>query len=540
MTTPSPLRPEDPERLGAYRMLGRLGQGGQGVVLLGEDADGGRVAVKLLHTQPEQDSVGRRRFVQELAAAKRVARFCTAQVLDADMAGDRPYIVSEYVEGTPLNRAVADNGPLSDGALERLAIGTATALVAIHRAGLVHRDFKPHNVLLGGDGPRVIDFGIAKALDAAATVTSGVVGTPAYMAPEQMGGGTPVGPAADVFAWGATLCFAASGAPPFGQDSIPAVIGRILNAEPDLGALEGPLRDLVARALAKDPAERPTAMGLLHHLLGQDAPAAAEPDTERAAAPSRPEEGLLEQGSAHAAPASPAAPVSSPATVAAPQTTAPRVPASRPDDAPPTDRTQAPLPRRSGGRARKGLAAAVLIGLLGGGGYLGYLNLRDGTGTGTGATPGAAERTKVRVPELIGTPEGDAVAILKSEGLGHSVRRRTSDRPAGQVIAMTPTSGSEVPEGTPVLLVISTGPAAVPPPRSPSGSVSPSGAPSSDGQVTVPSLVGLTETEARRLALRAGLVLPDTASEGGRVDTQRPAAGERARRGTPITVTWRV
>ncbi|GAA1573994.1 hypothetical protein GCM10009678_65900 [Actinomadura kijaniata] len=524
MTTPSPLRPEDPERLGAYRMLGRLGQGGQGVVLLGEDAGGGRVAVKLLHTQPEQDSVGRRRFVQELAAAKRVARFCTAQVLDADLAGDRPYIVSEYVEGTPLNRAVADNGPLSEGALERLAIGTATALVAIHRAGLVHRDFKPHNVLLGGDGPRVIDFGIAKALDAAATVTSGVVGTPAYMAPEQMGGGTPVGPAADVFAWGATLCFAANGAPPFGQDSIPAVIGRILNAEPDLGALEGPLRDLVARALAKDPAERPTAMGLLHHLLGQDAPAAAEPDTERAAAPSRPEEGLLEQGSAHAA-------------APAPQTTAPRAPASRPGDASSADRTQAPPPRRSGGRARKGLAAAVLVGLLGGGGYLGYLNLRDGTstrtgtGTGSGATPSAAERTKVRVPELIGTSEGAAVAILKSEGLGHSARRRTSDRPAGTVIATNPDAGALVPEGTPVLLVISTGPEAVPPP---------SGSPSSGGQVTVPSLVGLTELEARRVALRAGLVLPDTASEGGRVDTQRPAAGERARRGTPITVTWRI
>ncbi|MGK5555562.1 serine/threonine-protein kinase, partial [Actinomadura kijaniata] len=385
MTTPSPLRPEDPERLGAYRMLGRLGQGGQGVVLLGEDADGGRVAVKLLHTQPEQDSAHRRRFVQELAAAKRVARFCTAQVLDADLAGDRPYIVSEYVEGPPLNRLVADDGPLAGGALERLAIGTATALVAIHRAGLVHRDFKPHNVLLGGDGPRVIDFGIAKALDAASTVTSGVVGTPAYMAPEQMGGGAPVGPAADVFAWGATLCFAANGAPPFGQDTIPAVIGRILNAEPDLGALDGPLRDLVARALAKDPADRPTAMGLLHHLLGQDVPAAAGPGPERAAAPSGPEEGLLEQGSAHAA---------APAVTVAAATRA--------------GRTEAPPSRRPGRRAVNGLLAVSLVGLLAGGGYVGYLNLRDDTRS--GSSSGGARQ--VQVPRLVGLREGDAPGFL--------------------------------------------------------------------------------------------------------------------------------
>jgi serine/threonine protein kinase len=251
-----PLRPGDPESVGAYRLTGRLGQGGQGVVYLGEDAGGRRVAVKLLHAHLDDEA--RRRFVRELAATKRVARFCTAQVLDADLDGDCPFIVSEFVDGASLAETVAAEGVLADGALERLAIGTLTALAAIHQAGIVHRDFKPGNVLMGPDGPRVIDFGIARALDgtAVATQPSAVIGTPAYMAPEQVRG-DQVGRPADVWAWAATMVFAATGVPPFGLDNITTVIGRILHADPNLGDMSGPLRDLVNDALAKDPAAAP-------------------------------------------------------------------------------------------------------------------------------------------------------------------------------------------------------------------------------------------------------------------------------------------
>ncbi|WP_217711294.1 serine/threonine-protein kinase [Actinomadura sp. NAK00032] len=184
------LRPGDPERLGRYRLTGRLGEGGQGTVFLAEDEGGGhgRVAVKLLHGRLGDDPEARARFLRELDTAKRVAEFCTAAILDADAAGDRPYIVSEFVDGPSLHRVVTTEGPRTRGALERLAVGTATALVAIHRAGVVHRDFKPHNVLLGSDGPRVIDFGIARALDGATITVSGAIGTPAFMAPEQLEG----------------------------------------------------------------------------------------------------------------------------------------------------------------------------------------------------------------------------------------------------------------------------------------------------------------------------------------------------------------
>lgn len=273
-----PLTNGDPRRLGAYEVAGRLGEGGQGVVYLGR-GDAGQVAIKVLHAQLIEDAAARTRFLREVEVTKRVARFCTAQVLETGVAGDRPYIVSEYVPGPSLQQQVKREGPRHGAALDRLAVNTATALAAIHGAGVVHRDFKPGNVLMGPDGPVVIDFGIARALDTGGSMTaaaSQVIGTPAFMAPEQLAEGR-VGPAADVFAWGITMVFAATGAPAFGGRSIPNIINRILNDEPDIGALDGRLRDTVAASLAKDPARRPTARRLMDDLMGQGGTALAAP-----------------------------------------------------------------------------------------------------------------------------------------------------------------------------------------------------------------------------------------------------------------------
>ncbi|WP_371778701.1 serine/threonine protein kinase [Streptosporangium subroseum] len=260
------MEPSDPVRLGAHRIIERIGEGGQGLVYLGEADSGGLVAIKLFHTRLGQDPAARDDFMRELEVAKRVARFCTAQVLDFDMSGNRPYIVSEYVPGPSLQQVVIAEGPRSGSVLERLAIGTAVALVALHDAGIVHRDFKPQNVLIGPDGPRVIDFGISRALAGTSTVTSQVVGTPAYMAPEQLIAGE-LGLALDVFAWASTIAFAATGRPPFGNDAIPAIINRILNQEPDLDGIEAPLLDLLVECLSKDPARRPSAQRILDRLV---------------------------------------------------------------------------------------------------------------------------------------------------------------------------------------------------------------------------------------------------------------------------------
>ncbi|MFI6597718.1 serine/threonine protein kinase [Nonomuraea sp. NPDC050536] len=262
------LRENDPAAIGGYELKGRLGEGGQGVVYLGAADRGQQAAIKWLRPHLAGDATAAERFAREAAAAQRVAPFCTAKVLATGVHDGRPYIVSELVDGKSLHRAVAEEGPRAESALHRLAIGTVTALAAIHQAGIVHRDFSPNNVLLGAEGPRVIDFGIAKALDATSTITSMPVGTPAFMAPEQILA-HPVGPAADMFAWASTMVYAASGVGPFAAESVPATIHRVLYTEPDLSSVTGPLRDLVAACLSKDPARRPTAEQVILRLLEQ-------------------------------------------------------------------------------------------------------------------------------------------------------------------------------------------------------------------------------------------------------------------------------
>jgi predicted Ser/Thr protein kinase len=261
-----PLEPTDPLQLGSYRLTGRLGQGGQAVVYLGEAESGARVAVKFFLVPFGANPSARDGALRELEAAKHVARFCTAQILDSGMVGTRPYIVSEYIPGPSLHHVVATTGFYAGSVLDRLAIGTATALLAMHDAGIVHRDFKPSNVLIGPDGPRVIDFGIARVVEGTHMLTSQVAGTPAYMAPEQMTPGA-LGPAVDVFSWASTMVFAATGRPPFGDDSAPAVMNRIAHEHPELHGVEEPLRGLVSDCLAKDPANRPSAQQILDRLL---------------------------------------------------------------------------------------------------------------------------------------------------------------------------------------------------------------------------------------------------------------------------------
>ncbi|MFI6483198.1 serine/threonine-protein kinase [Nonomuraea sp. NPDC050663] len=259
------LDPADPREIGAYHLTGVLGRGGQGSVYLARAPEGGQVAVKLLHARVG-DGEAHRRYVREADAARRVAPFSTARVIDVGVAADRPYLVSEYIPGPSLEMLVRGEGPRAGSGLERLAVATLTALAAIHRAGIVHRDFKPSNVIMGPEGPVVIDFGIARALDH--TTTHSIVGTPAFMAPEQFHDGR-LTPAADLFSWASTMVYAATGQQAFRGQTLPSLMHAILTREPDLSAVPAGLRPILQECLAKEPEVRPAAEALLQRLLGE-------------------------------------------------------------------------------------------------------------------------------------------------------------------------------------------------------------------------------------------------------------------------------
>ncbi|MFF3172743.1 serine/threonine-protein kinase [Streptomyces sp. NPDC057900] len=253
-----PLEAGEPLSIGAYRLIGRLGAGGMGRVYLGRSAGGRTVAVKVVHPHFALDEQFRARFRHEVDAARRIGAQWTAPVLDADPDAPVPWVATGYVAGPPLSAAVTEHGPLPEQAVRTLGAGLAEALGAVHEQGLIHRDVKPSNVLLALDGPRLIDFGIARAIDATASLTStGVsVGSPGYMAPEQIRG-QEISGAADVFSLGAVLAYAATGAAPFLGDSSAVLLYKVVHEEPELGDLEGELREVVASCLAKDPAHRP-------------------------------------------------------------------------------------------------------------------------------------------------------------------------------------------------------------------------------------------------------------------------------------------
>ncbi len=262
------LKPGDPSRVGNYRLIGRLGEGGMGQVFLGLSPGGRQVAVKVIHPGYASGKQFRERFAREIEAARRVGGFHTASVVDADPGADPPWMVTAFIQGPSLQQAVAEGGPFGLERVCRLGAGLAEGLAAIHACGLVHRDLKPSNVILADDGPRIIDFGISRAAEASPMTTAGmVVGTYSYMSPEQLRGEV-AGPASDVFALGCTLAFAATARITFGDDSIVTVVYRITTEPPDLSGVteEHGFRELVRDCLSKSPANRPSLATIMDRL----------------------------------------------------------------------------------------------------------------------------------------------------------------------------------------------------------------------------------------------------------------------------------
>ncbi|MFJ3247980.1 PQQ-binding-like beta-propeller repeat protein [Streptomyces sp. NPDC086782] len=285
----TPLSSGDPDSIGGYTLLRRLGAGGMGVVYLGVSASGRQVAVKLVHGPYAQEEEFRTRFRQEISAARRVSGAFTAPVVDADPDADRPWMATLYVPGLSLAEVVEKGGPLSRRELRALGLGLTEALRDIHRVGLVHRDLKPGNVLMTEDGPRVIDFGISRASDNQnLTATGRMIGTPPFMSPEQVASARDVTPASDVFSLGSLLVFAAVGTGPFDADS-PYITGyQVVYGTPDLGGVPEALLDIVERCLDKDPAARPELTDI-HRMLQAlpESDATGSPETGQSTKPRR-------------------------------------------------------------------------------------------------------------------------------------------------------------------------------------------------------------------------------------------------------------
>ncbi|MDF5759173.1 serine/threonine-protein kinase [Spongiactinospora sp. TRM90649] len=263
-TAPSRIPSNAPRHgtIGDYSLDHKIGEGGQGQVYVGTARDGRRVAVKVLHDRFRTGSKERDDFMREVTAAQRVPQFSTARIIDIGLVGDTAFIVSEYVSGPSLQQLIREKGPLDGDGLTRIAIATSAALNAIHSAGVIHRDFKPANVLIGSDGPRVIDFGIAKALDQVTMTVGGPKGTPPYMSPEQING-EQVGPETDIFSWAATMYFGATGELAFAGTTAMQIFHSVLSRTPDLHVFPPHLRTPLTACFDKNPRSRPTAAQLM-------------------------------------------------------------------------------------------------------------------------------------------------------------------------------------------------------------------------------------------------------------------------------------
>ncbi|WP_432030854.1 bifunctional serine/threonine-protein kinase/ABC transporter substrate-binding protein [Streptomyces sp. 1222.5] len=292
-----PLRTSDPSRLAGHRLLGRLGAGGMGVVYLARSSGGSLVALKVIQAEFAEDAGFRERFRREAETARRMTSPWVAALVDADPEAPQPWLATEYVPGPSLGEAVAAHGPLPVRTLRVLGARLARALRDLHAAGLVHRDVKPGNVLLALDGPRLIDFGVARdPRDTALTSTGVVVGTPGFMAPEQAGGGEEPGTAADVFALGCVLAHAATGRPPFGTGSLDALLYRTVHDAADLEGVPRELAGVVSGCLEKEPRLRPTAAALWDTLTAPAPDAPADPREALRAGPPAGQEGTGASG----------------------------------------------------------------------------------------------------------------------------------------------------------------------------------------------------------------------------------------------------
>lgn len=263
------LLPGDPGHIGPFRVLGRLGEGGMGRVYLGASPGGRKVAIKTVHSHFANDGDFRRRFAREVDAARQVGGFHTALVVDADPEAEYPWMATAYISGPSLADAVEQEGPFDEAGVRELGAALSEGLAAIHACGIIHRDLKPTNVIVAADGPRIIDFGIAKGADATElTASHAVIGSLRYMSPEQLNG-HELTPQSDVFALGAVLAYAGTGHDPFRASSVPAVINHILHDPPDLDPLAGQLRSAIGECLAKQPESRPRLSDLLARFTGQ-------------------------------------------------------------------------------------------------------------------------------------------------------------------------------------------------------------------------------------------------------------------------------
>ncbi|MEU8677714.1 serine/threonine-protein kinase [Streptomyces sp. NPDC048560] len=369
------LRGGDPAEIGGYPLEARLGSGGMGTVFLSRTSSGRPVAVKLIHQQLAGDDEFRIRFRQEVAAARRVSGAFTAAVVDADPEAEQPWMATTYIEGQTLAQHIATKSPLDGPELRRLAIGLAEALRDIHRVGVVHRDLKPSNVVLSPEGPRVIDFGISRAVDQQTlTMTGRVIGTPPFMSPEQLQSPRDVGPRSDVFSLATLLVYASTGHGPFDADSPYITAYQVVHEEPSLGAVPAALRAVVEPCLDKEPGGRPSADELL--VLLRDLPSDLGGTAPNGAVTGRTREVITQHHLATPATPAPAA-----------------VPPTSPDGHE-TASTVGPLGRRLRRTWRPVLAAAVAVAAIGGGAAV--LRAGDSGGTGGGerstgaAAPGAA------------------------------------------------------------------------------------------------------------------------------------------------------